>query len=322
MRRENIELWLNEEYSYSMAFGFIPNLTNYLHEDDKDRSFVIVVPGGGYELVSPTEGEIVAAEFYNKGYNVGVLTYTTDFLHVDPLELQPLKDISRAVRYIRKNLKTDKIIICGFSAGGHLSASLAVHYNDIVDESEEYRNVSNRPDACILAYPVITSGKYAHQGSFKNLIGSKAYEDENLREKLEYFSLEKQVKKDTPPCFLWHTATDMAVPVENSMLFVQALREKEVSVGLHIYSKGPHGLSLSNAKWASGEFGEPYALKQNLNIIEALKKGDIQMDSSEKEMFISKFEEIECEGDNKKREPIREVSSWIGLVFDWLDENL
>ncbi len=322
MRIETIDLWLEDEYSYPMAFGFMPSLTNYLHDDGKDRDFVVVAPGGGYELVSPTEGKIVAEEFYNKGYDVGVLTYTTDFLHVEPLEMQPLKDISRAVRNIRKNNTNSKIAICGFSAGGHLCASLAVHFADIEDENLEYRELSNRPDACILAYPVITSGKYAHQGSFKNLIGATAYDDVNLREKLEYFSLEKQVSENTPPCFLWHTVTDTAVPVENSLLFVQALRDKEVNVGLHIYSKGPHGLSLSNEKWASGDFGEPYTLKQNFNIIEALKKGDIQMESSDKEMFINKFKEIECEGDNKKREPIKEVASWIGLAFDWLDENL
>ncbi len=164
MKVENIKLWSQKEYNYPMAFGFVPNITNYTHEDSEKRDFIIVVPGGGYAVVSTTEGEIVAKEFYNKGYNVGVLTYTTNLLQAVPLEIQPLKDISRSVRFTRLHNKESKIRVCGFSAGGHLCGSLAVHYGDINDDNVEYSDIANRPDACILSYPVITSGEFTHDG--------------------------------------------------------------------------------------------------------------------------------------------------------------
>lgn len=207
-------LWSEEEYSYPLAFGFIPNIVSYIHdEDNANRPSIIVVPGGGYWGVSPTEGEIVALEFYEKGYNTFVLTYTTNLLMPVPLKMQPLKDISRALCMVRKNAKEFKInpnqvAICGFSAGGHLCGSIAVHHDDIEDNNELYQEYSNRPDATILSYPVITSGEKANRSSFVALLGKDATSDE-----LEYMSLEKQVKETTPPVFLWHTVTDELVPV-------------------------------------------------------------------------------------------------------------
>ncbi len=322
MKKENIKLWSQDEYNYSMAFGFVPNLTQYIHEDNDLRDFVMVVPGGAYAFVSETEGEIVANEFYKKGYNVGVLTYTTNVVQKVPLETQPLKDISRAVRYIRANNKNSKVAICGFSAGGHLCASLAVHYNDIVDEKTEYADISNRPDACILSYPVITSGEFTHSYSIENLIGSDAFENKAYSEKLEYYSLEKQVDSNTPPCFIWHTATDYDVPVENSLLFAEALRRNKVSVGLHIYSMGGHGLSLSNEKWARGEFGEPYTLEQTLNTTEAIKNDVIPLEASAKENLLKQCENFVGNGEPVERIAIKEVASWIGLAFDWLEVYL
>ncbi len=314
--KKRIDLWKTGEYNYSMSFGFVPNIMSYTHQDDIERDYAIIVPGGGYGIVSPTEGEIVGLEFFNRGYNFGVLTYTTNLLGIDPLNEQPLKDISRAVRHIRRSNNNSKIIICGFSAGGHLAASLAVHYGDILDDIIEYKDISNRPDACILSYPVITSGQYTHVSSIKNLIGADAYENANLLNRLEYYSLEKHVKNDTPPCFLWHTVTDKSVPVENSLLFFNELRRNNVKSGLHIYSNGEHGLSLSNEKWERKEFGEFYSYEQAVKVINAVRNDKILLDPSEKQLFLEQHAIFEQDEDLFERNAIKEVASWILLAFD------
>lgn len=108
MLKKRYDLWEAGEYTYSMSFGFQPNLVSYLHEDtEKSRSCVIVVPGGGYRVVSPSEGEIVAKKFYDKGYQTFVCTYTVNLTGTAPLKDQPLRDLARAVRYIYKKK-------CGF----------------------------------------------------------------------------------------------------------------------------------------------------------------------------------------------------------------
>ena len=122
---ERIELWHKEEYHYPAAHGFIPIMVSYIHEDELMHPAMLVVPGGGYRLVSPSEAHLVAMEFYQAGYNVFVLEYTVNPLDEAPLKLQPLKDISRAMRMIRfraeqLHILSDQIVVCGFSAGGHL----------------------------------------------------------------------------------------------------------------------------------------------------------------------------------------------------------
>ena len=193
--KENI--WQENEYTYKAAYGFIPNIHAYLHEDSEQRDCLIVLPGGGYCMCVPHEGELVAKEFYERGMNVFVLTYTTDITFSIPLKKQPLNDVSRAVRFIRKrageyNIEGKKLFICGFSAGAHVCGSLATHYDEVEDAA--YSGISNRPDGVILSYPVITTGDYTHGSSVEALLGKNPEEAE-----LEYFSLEKQVKDNTPP---------------------------------------------------------------------------------------------------------------------------
>lgn len=102
MKKETLAVWQEGEYSYPLAFGFVPNLVSYIHEEDtQERPCMLVVPGGGYCVVSPTEGEIVAMEFYEKGYNAFVFTYTTNPLILEPLKDQSMRDLSRAIRLIR-----------------------------------------------------------------------------------------------------------------------------------------------------------------------------------------------------------------------------
>jgi acetyl esterase/lipase len=325
MRRIRINLWEKDEYHYPMAFGFVPNLVTYLHEDNekKARPCMLVVPGGGYCVVSPTEGEIVAKKFFNKGYNAFVLTYTTNVLMAEPLKLQPLKDISRAIRLIRKNasdyrIDPNKVALCGFSAGGHLCASICVHFDDIKEENEGFLHISNRPDAAILCYPVITSGPMAHRDSFIALLGKDATEEE-----LEYMSLEKQVTKNTPPCFLWHTATDELVPVENSYYFADELKKHGIPYGLHIFSEGRHGLSLADEVWAKGQYGDPYTMEQVNNIVEKVKSGDIALNEKKKEDFLKMFDSGESNNqENVQQHPNAEVAIWPEIAEKWLERIL
>lgn len=253
---KTIYLWEKETYRYPCAGEFLPNITAYLHEDEGIRPAMLVVPGGGYAMVSPTEGELVAKKFFEAGYQAFVLTYTTNMFQIAPLKKQPLKDISRAVRYIRGHaeelqVQSGAVACCGFSAGAHLAGSLAVHYEDDALKEEPHQEVSNRPDAVLLCYPVITSGECAHRDSFDLLFGKDASEEE-----LAWASLGCHVTADTPPSFLWQTLTDELVPVENSILFAQACRRAGVPCELHLFMEGCHGMSLANEDWATNNIGE------------------------------------------------------------------
>lgn len=319
MRKQRFDLWKESEYTYPFAFGFVPNIVTFLHdEDEQERPALIVVPGGGYRVVSPTEGEIVARAFYDKGYQAFVFTYTTNVLGAAPLQDQPIKDLSRAVRFVRKHaeefcVNTDQVAICGFSAGGHLCGSLCVHYDDVPDT--EYEGISNRPDAAILSYPVITSGEYAHRDSFVALLG-----DEPSEEQLAYVSLEDQVTDDTPPCFLWQTVTDETVPVENSYLFAEALRKHGITHAHHVFSKGSHGLSLANEAWAHGEYGDTDTMEQINRIVQCVKDGVIPLPEEKKQQLLASFDYDEETGREmlKAHIPSEEVAVWPVLADAWL----
>ncbi len=306
-------IWDEGEYSYDGACGFKPNIYVYLHEEEI-RPCIIIAPGGGYAVVSPEEAEIVALKFYEMGYHSVVLTYTTNLLANHPLKLQPLQDLSRTVRYVRShaeewNIDETKVFLCGFSAGAHLCGSLCVHWMDIKDD--KYMDVSNRPTGAILCYPLITSGIYAHKESFTALLGDCATEEE-----LNYMSLEKWVSDATPPMFLWHTATDELVNVENSYLMVKALKESGVLYECHIFPKGRHGLSLANERWANREFGEEYTLEQTMCVIE-----QIQNDVVRQQLL----EALGMTGPNKKflqnivLEPVKQVEVWPELAKQFID---
>lgn len=310
MKVKRYDLWNETEYTYPMAYGFVPNLVSYLHEDEKIRPCMLVIPGGGYSVVAPSEGEIVARKFYEKGFQAFVLTYTTNFLLAEPLKKQPMYDLSRAIRVIRRNADEfcvipNQLALCGFSAGGHLAGSVCVHSQDIIDENKQYAGISNRPDAAILSYPVITTGEYASKVSFRALLG----DDAGVKE-LEYMSLEKQVSADTPPCFLWQTVTDESVPVENSYLFADACRKQQVTFAHHVFSTGEHGLSLADEVWASEEYGTLYTKEQIVKIEEKAKAGMIP------KALLSQLELQDKQ--EKLREPNDEVRVWPELAENWL----
>lgn len=330
--KKTFYLWKKEEYPYPSTGEFLPNITAYLHEDEMIRPAILVVPGGGYAMVSPTEGEIVAKRFLEEGYQTFVLTYTTNMFQIAPLGKQPLEDISRGVRYIRRHaeelhVQVDRIVCCGFSAGAHLVGSLAVHYRDPELEEEPCQDISNRPNAVLLCYPVITSGEKAHRESFEALLGKDAEED-----KLAWASLEKHVTADTPPAFLWHTLTDELVPVENSIFYMQACREAGVPCELHLFMEGRHGMSLANEDWAANNFGEgslytmmqqwqtmktlygqnPAALPETF--IAAAKAENIKDFAAEWFQAIAEYQQQEAQHADAS------IMQWVTLALAWLEK--
>jgi len=321
MRHERINLWREGEYHYPAAYGFQPNLRTYLHEDSEARPCVLVIPGGGYRFVSPSEGEIVAKCFYDKGYQTFVGTYTVNYLGTAALRKQPLNDISRMLRIIRSRAEEfrvipDRIVVCGFSAGAHLCGSLCVHWDDVADSL--YAGVSNRPDGAILCYPVITAGEFAHRDSFVSLLGEDASEAE-----LTYMSLETQVTDKTPPVFLWQTASDELVPVENSYLMAMALKKAGIPFEHHVFPKGIHGLSLANKDWAEGRFGETYPAEQMICIGRAAEAGKITV-APEKQGFLNFFmhPEDQAESSFPANHPVEEAAVWPELADRWMRKHV
>jgi acetyl esterase/lipase len=219
-----------------------PTLLPFFLDTPEDCPCILILPGGGYSHTSPREAEPVARAFNKHGFHALVLHYRVA-PHLHPA---PLLDASNTLALLRKNatkLKVDahKIVLCGFSAGGHLAASLGTHWNKAYLQNKTCTSPGlNRPDGLILSYPVITSGIHAHRGSFEHLLGDGG--DPAL---LEEMSLEKQVTKTMPPCFIWHTGEDQAVPVENAFLLAEALRKEKIPMEMHIFPEGPHGLSLA-----------------------------------------------------------------------------
>lgn len=206
---------------------------------------IVVCPGGGYAKLAPHEGRDYALWLNELGIAAFVLKYRLapdGYRH--PCMLQ---DAARAVRTVRAraaewNVDHGRVGIMGSSAGGHLASTLLTHADaGDPNASDPVDRQGSRPDLGILCYPVITFGRFAHSGSRKNLLGDKPSQD-----LLDLLSNEKQVDNRTPPTFLWHTVEDPVVPVENSILFAQALRESGVPFALHLFERGRHGLGLAN----------------------------------------------------------------------------
>lgn len=212
---------------------------------DAVRKAVIVCPGGGYEFCSSREAEPVAFQFLAMDCHAFVLEYS-----VAPAVFPTaLRQLAAAVALLREKagewrIDPGGIYLCGFSAGGHLAASLGTFWpQEFVWKGIALQGDRVRPDGLILSYPVISSGEYGHQRSFEHLTGGQKEKEGTL---WEYLSLEKQAGPQVPPVFLWHTYTDGTVPVENSLLYGLALRQAGVRLELHLFPEGRHGLALAN----------------------------------------------------------------------------
>lgn len=207
------------------------------------RPAMLVLPGGGYANLAKHEGETYALWLNALGYHAFVLRYRLGSGgHRHP---EMLQDAARGLRWVRAHaaeygVRVDRVGIMGSSAGGHLASTLLTHFASAGPEfGDEIDAQSARPDLGVLCYPVISMADIGHAGSRRNLLGNHP-----APELIELLSNEKQVKKDTPPTFLWHTYEDATVPIENSLLFATALRAAGVPFELHTYEKGHHGLGL------------------------------------------------------------------------------
>jgi acetyl esterase/lipase len=224
----------------------IPTLSVYFPDaPSTNRAAMVIFPGGGYGHLATHEGEGYARFLNSHGITAFVVKYrlgSDGYRH--PAMLQ---DAARAVRLVRSradvwNLDTRHIGVMGSSAGGHLASTVLTHFDAGDPEAPDpVDRVSSRPDLGILCYPVITMGPQGHAGSRRKLLGA-----EPSPELVALLSNEKQVTADTPPCFIWHTVEDTAVPVENSLAFAVSLRQSGVPFELHLYEQGSHGLGLGN----------------------------------------------------------------------------
>ena len=216
------------------------------------RPAMLVIAGGGYQGVSDREKECIAFTFLAEGFCAFALEYSVSPVHY-PAQLI---EGCMAMAYIRENaaefrIDENHVGVTGFSAGGHLAAMLAIIYDEKEVKTVLGHKVSLcRPDAAVLAYPVISSGEKAHFGSFDSLCG----DDLALKERL---SLEKRVTPDSVPAFIWATANDGAVPSENSLMLAAAYKENGVPFELHIFENGVHGLSLATEE--TGNVNAPVA---------------------------------------------------------------
>lgn len=211
------------------------------------KGCMIILPGGAYGMCSSREQEPVATPFSQKG----IASFSVRYRFAPHEYPVPLLDARRAVRHVRENaaeygIDPEKIAILGFSAGGHLAALTGL----IEDEDEKLakaenelglnpKGTSSHVNAMVLAYPVLSFLEFAHEGSVRNLLGADATPENRAK-----YSMQLRVTEKTPPTFLWHTADDGSVPVENSLMMATALRACKVPFELHVYPHGVHGLNV------------------------------------------------------------------------------
>lgn len=232
-----------------------PTLSVFLPAKEKATgAAVIICPGGGYGILAiGHEGYDVAKKFNEIGVAAFVLKYRLpDNAIMLDKSFGPLQDAQQAIYELRRNalkwnINPDKIGVMGFSAGGHLAASLTVHYGDVKIENKEKLDL--RPDFSVLIYPVISFRESPHTGSAKNLAGPNLTEEQK-----DYFSNEKYVNARTPVTFLVHANDDQSVPVENSVVFNRTLVKAGVKSEMHLYQGGGHGFGLNNKTTADQWF--------------------------------------------------------------------
>jgi acetyl esterase/lipase len=211
--------------------------------DHPNGTAVIICPGGGYvRMATAREGD----QYANWLGTLGVTAFVLKYRMQEYGHPAPLQDVLRAVRTLRSRaaefgIRPDRIGVMGSSAGGHLAASAGTLFDSPLGRTgAPLDSVSARPDFLMLMYPVITmQDPAAHAGSRKSLLGASP-----SAKNLELMSLEKQVTAATPPTLLIHTQADTSVPVENSILFYQALTRAKVPAEMYLFEHGAHGMGM------------------------------------------------------------------------------
>ncbi len=234
--------FLGENDANPILEAYIPD--EVMNRPDYKRPCMLICPGGGYSGCSPREAEPIALNFLPEGFNAFVLTYTCA-----PAKFPTqIREVAAAMELIYQNAEewrcdTEKISIMGFSAGGHLAG----HYSTMFDcaEVREVFPESKAPNASVLCYPVLSAkeGK-CHAGSFKNLVGHHPLSEDEMKR----FSLEYCVKENTPPAFLWHTASDAVVPVYSSLAYAAALADLKIPFELRVFPEGQHGVATCDVQ--------------------------------------------------------------------------
>ena len=234
---EKIYLWKEDApYTQFSPLQAQPSVTEYAVPGS--RGAVVVVPGGGYCMKADHEGAPIAEMLNQAGVSAYVLDYRVNPCHM----LAPLADAKRAIRLVR-SMGYEKVAILGFSAGGHLTCTAATLYDaGDPDAADPLERLSSRPDAFIPCYAVVSFGAFTHRGSRESLLGQENADNWELVRK---FSNELHITPDTPEAFIWHTAADQAVPVENSLNLALALSAQGVPYEMHIFPQGRHGLGLA-----------------------------------------------------------------------------
>lgn len=243
---EKIMLWGAQapytEFSNEQAQ---PSVEAYPAENS--RGAMVICPGGGYTHKAAHEGAPIARLLQGAGISAYVLDYRVSPCHREA----PLSDAKRAIRLL-KHMGYEKVGILGFSAGGHLCCSAATLYDEGNSQSEDpVERYSSRPDVFVPCYAVVTFGKYTHMGSRESLLGKEKDNEELIRR----FSAERNITRDTPPAFIWHTAQDGLVPAQNSLQLAMALRDHDVPFELHVYPLGHHGIGLGSENAVASQWG-------------------------------------------------------------------
>lgn len=325
-----LDLWEKDEYKYNTFTDFIPTITCYIQPTKKLKPSILVVAGGGYNCTSPAEAEVVALKFLEKGYNAFLLTYSVKgSSKIEPVKLQALKDIAKAMVIINENAKkwsidTNKINTIGFSAGGHLCASLSVHHNaPFLEEIKKGYNIC--PNAQILSYPVIsTTEEFSHEGSKNCLLGLNPTDEE-----LNFMSVEKHISKDTPKTFLWHCMDDLSVPYQNSIAFSDELAKNNIPFEMHIFPYGAHGISTCDKSWeiASHDLNSPnLQLNKKLFEREVIERDGLFVSKEGIDLTDIKTYDEYCDklSGSKNYDKVdtmeyKHISKWVDLAIEWLE---
>lgn len=246
------KIHFSEKYPNATLTLFVPDFQkrdNYV----ANMPAVLICPGGGYGNLSNREGEPIALAYLARGFAAFVLSYDVKEGALFPT---PLAEAALAMKYIRDRatefaIDPNAVYVGGFSAGGHLAASLGTLWNSsLVRESTGVEDTSVfRPTGMILGYAVVSGVSSPHSGSFKRICGSEEPSEEQRRR----FSAELNVSGDTCPAFIWHTFNDNGVPIQNALLYANAMAAAGVSFELHVYPDGVHGLSLCNRETSVGQ---------------------------------------------------------------------